>query len=365
MPDCTQLASKLPWRLGCAVVILACAAGAPRLSGDEFSERDASSTSGNVEGLIGAPIPAAPPGYESVSEFASEIASKKLGLVDGKSLSRGVHVVREVEFSRPAGVPLHLDLYMPRQAKGRMPGLILLHSGGWRDGTRQDYQSYASAFADQGYVAATVDYRLAPRDPFPAALQDVKHAIRWMRRNADKYQIDPARLGIIGSSAGGHLALLAAYTAGNRDLEKNSDSIDPTSDEVQAVVEIYGPTDLTVDPATVPPMVARCVTDFLGASAFVAPDLCRKASPLTYVSAAAPPTLIIHGTLDDIVPISQADALARRLAELRVPYVYDRIDGWPHAMDLTIPIHQRCVWLSERFLERAFELSHHSEQTHP
>ena len=118
---------------------------------------------------------------------------------------------------------------------------------------------------------------------------------------------------------------------------------------VQCVVNLYGPCDLTTDFVRQNEYANRVVKKFLGPSIDDDLMLYQQASPITHLDANDPPTLILHGTIDDVVPIDQGDALAEKLDQLEVPYLYDRLPGWPHAMDLAQPVNDRCVWLMERF----------------
>jgi len=116
---------------------------------------------------------------------------------------------------------------------------------------------------------------------------------------------------------------------------------------VQAVVDFYGPYDLTTELAKGADPVRR----FMGGKSFDdAPELYRRASPMTYLDKNAPPTLILHGTIDEVVPIEQSDRLAARLKELGVPCVYERVEGWPHTMDMAQPVNERCRFVMDEFL---------------
>src|SRR5205814_4600921 len=127
---------------------------------------------------------------------------------------------------------------------GPFPAVLCVHGGGFRAGTREGYDGLIRKLAERGYVAATVTYRLAPKYPFPAAVYDVKAAVRWARANAAKYRIDPDRIGVTGGSAGGHLALFLGVTADVKEFE--GDGGNPTQpSRVACVVNVYGPSDFT------------------------------------------------------------------------------------------------------------------------
>ena len=238
-----------------------------------------------------------------------------------------------------------LDLFKPKQLKQPVPGLILIHGGSWSGGSRKHNGVYCRHFAQKGYVVATIDYRLSGEAPFPAAIQDVNCAIRWMRANAAKLGVDPNKIGLVGGSAGGHLAMLAAYSADTNDPELQGTGGHPgVSTRVQALVDLYGPNSLARARRS------RATRAFLqGKTSAQDPQLYAKASPINYVTKDAPPTLILHGSIDELVPVTQSDNLSARLAELGVPYLYDRIEGWHHVMDLTAEVHDHCTWMMDQF----------------
>jgi acetyl esterase/lipase len=201
------------------------------------------------------------------------------------------------------------------------------------------YHYYCVRFAEHGYVAATISYRLYRVAPFPAAVEDAKCAVRWMRANAAKLGIDPDRIGVAGGSAGGHLSMMVAYAPDTSELEGAGGHGDESS-RVQAVVNIYGPTDLTTEFAR----GNRAVSDFLGGKSYDdAPETYRLASPITHVTKDDPPTLILHGSIDSTVPIEQAELLVERLKQTGLEYDYDRVEGWPHAMDVEANVNRHCL----------------------
>ncbi len=247
---------------------------------------------------------------------------------------------------------LKLDLYSPKQLDKSVPGLIFIHGGAWKGGQRSDYHYYGVKFAGEGFVVATVSYRLLPDWPFPAAVHDVKCAIRWMRANAEDLQINPDHIGVAGGSAGGHLALMVGYSADVPELEGNGGHAGISS-RVQAVVNLYGPTDLTTPFAT----SNGTVVDFMGGKRIAdAQQQYELASPITHVTKDDPPTLILHGAIDDTVPIVQADLLAKKLKVTGLTYHYDRLEGWPHTMDLAEVVNRRCRRLMLDFFDQHLQL---------
>lgn len=246
----------------------------------------------------------------------------------GAQAPAGVVVENDVEFSNPDGQHLQLNLARPATGAGPFPAVLCIHGGGFRAGTRQSYDRLIGKLAERGYVAATVTYRLAPKYPFPAAVHDVKAAVRWLRANAGKYRIDPARIGATGGSAGGHLAQFLGVTANVPEFE--GDGGNPReSSRVRCVVNYYGPSDLTqsygksVDAAEVLPL-------FLGGNLEQARERHVRASPLYWVTPDAAPTLLVHGTKDTYVAYEQATWIHERLKAAGVPVELLTLEGAGH-----------------------------------
>ena len=164
-----------------------------------------------------------------------------------------------VEYTNPDDQHLQLNLARPKTGDGPFPAVVCIHGGGFRAGTREGYDNLCIRLAEHGYVAVTVTYRLAPKYPFPAAIHDVKAAVRWARANAAKYRIDPDRIGVTGGSAGGHLAQFLGVTADVKEFEGDGGNASQSS-RVACVVNFYGPSDFTksygksVDAAAVLPL---------------------------------------------------------------------------------------------------------------
>jgi acetyl esterase/lipase len=314
---------------------------------------------GNVTGPLASKLegtpPAIPVGGKSADEIKAKIKSGDIKRISRiPKLSEKVEAQLDVEYGKGGDKPLLLDLYKPKGMQKPAPGLIFVHGGSWSGGNRKIYGYYCQHFAEKGYVAATIEYRLSGEAPFPAAIQDVNCAIRWMRANAAKLGVDPNKIGLAGGSAGGHLVLLAAY-ANTDDPELEGTGGNPgVSSRVQAVVDLYGPVTLRASKTARRSAVLRFMG---GKSTEEAPELYAKASPFNHLTKDAPPTLILHGTVDELVPIAQSDKLAAKLGELGVPYLYDRQEGWHHAMDAVAVVNVRCVWFMDQFLSQVLPVS--------
>ena len=294
-------------------------------------------------------VPPIPQGYADEQAVMSAILFGQIKLIDAKNISLpdNVEEILDIEYGTGGERKLQLDLYLPKGRTKATPAIIFIHGGAWKSGNRGDMKFYCVKFAEKGYVTATVTYRLTGEASFPAAVYDVKCAVRWLRANAAKYQVDSGSIVVSGNSAGGHLSMMIGYSD-DPSLE-GSGGNNNLSSRVCAVVNFYGPTDLTTDFAR----NQGVVKEFIGGKTFdEAPDTYQLASPLFNLTRDDPPTLIFHGTIDGTVPIGQADKLADKLKELRIDYVYERYDGWPHTMDLAEAVNRRCVYQMEQFFKK-------------
>lgn len=214
-------------------------------------------------------------------------------------------VERDITYCTQGGDDLKMDLYRPEEPNGA--AVMFIHGGGWTSGSKNGGSGSEMwpELLGRGYLVASIDYRLAPEDPFPAQMEDVTCAVLYLKRNAAELGIDPQRIGAYGGSAGGHLASLLGTTGGHG-YEGGITSPDA---EVAAVVDLFGPTDLTVD---FDGASARIITTVFGAVDRDSKVLVQ-ASPVHNVSADDSPFLIIHGELDELVPIAQGEALYEAL----------------------------------------------------
>ena len=214
------------------------------------------------------------------------------------------------------GVSQPMDIYRPTQRPaGRIPVLVYVHGGSFVGGDKRKGSGVGDipAMVARGYMVAAINYRLAPTYYFPAPLEDVKCAIRYLRANAAQYGLDAERIGIWGGSAGGHLAAMAGLTGDGEDFVKGGYA--DQSSGVAAVVDMFGPSDLAGD--------FNWLQTFLLGRAFGTTDkraaILARASPVNYVSAHTPPMLIMHGDQDDVVPVSQSYTLYERLRAAGAP----------------------------------------------
>lgn len=228
----------------------------------------------------------------------------------------------DVTYCTVDGVELKMDVYYPEGAASRTPAVVYIHGGGWTSGDktegfgRRDIPDLIEA----GFTIFSVDYRLAPRYTFPAMIEDVKCAIRSLRAHAEEYRIDPDRIGVWGSSAGGHLTGLLGLTDADAgfDVGQYADQ----SSRVQAVAIFFGPTDLTV------PFPGG----YDGARQVFAGFPPELASPITYVTPDDPPVLLVHGDADDLVPLDQSERLYEKLVAAGVEARLVVVKDGPHSL---------------------------------
>jgi acetyl esterase/lipase len=247
---------------------------------------------------------------------------------NGQTIRREVRVENDVVFGKGGSTELKLDLAMPKDGDGSFPAIVCIHGGGWVSGDRKQLRQTIEALARRGYVAISPDYRLAPRDRFPAQIEDCKAAVRWLRANAEQYHIDTRKIGSVGFSAGAHLACLLGVTGKDDGLEGEGGSAEQSS-AVQAVVSFFGPTDLT-EAVWDKDVQTKNLVPLLGGTAAEKAEAYRKASPMTYAGKNAPPFLFLHGTADRLVPIKQSQDLADKLRQAGVSARVVPVEGEGH-----------------------------------
>jgi acetyl esterase/lipase len=241
----------------------------------------------------------------------------------------GVHTQFDIAYETLPGFrPLTLDLYTPRTQSGPVPLVLFVHGGDWSNGDSRhaapfaDFPRALAGLAAQGYVVASLNYRLSQEAHFPAALQDVKAAIRWLRGHAVASGGDPTRLALWGVSAGAQLASLAGVSCGVMEFEPKGDvGADAPSDCADAVIDWYGPTDLqTLAQDNGKTVAGSAEVNYLGCDpSNCVPGLARLSSPLAFISVQAPPFLIQHGLADTAVSPKQSQKLYDKLKAQAVP----------------------------------------------
>ena len=280
--------------------------------------------------------------------------------------TRTITVTRDIAYLG-LGREEKLDLYAPADASSEepCPGIVIIHGGGWLGGGRANTreQNFGTVLARAGYVCASIDYALSrpAKATWPGNVHDCKRAVQFLRRYAGVYGVDPAHIGAIGGSAGGHLAAMLAVTGQDAVLEP-AHPYPGVSSRVQAAVNMYGIADLFTWQATDPDGTPNGTLKYgaseqmLGCTAEGSPDVWRQASPVHHAAPGAAPILILHGDCDTTVGYNQAFEFAHRLGELNLEYQAHLIRDVGHTFDLEKwgqrPLPEPLAPLVTRFLDK-------------
>ena len=240
----------------------------------------------------------------------------------GTGSAQELRVEEDVQYGEAEGEALLLDAYLP-EGEGPHPAVVVIHSGGWARGDKSEWASEGAMLSENGYAAFVINYRLAPEFHFPAQIDDCRAAVAWVREHAAEYDVDPARVGAFGGSAGGNLAALLA-TSGEGPLD--------TGSRVLAAVSWSGPMDLTQGRVSVQGG-GGALRRYLGAPAFRDPQVLREASPLYQVDPTDAPIYLAHSTRE-FIPSSQATDMADALREAGVPHDLLLVEGGAHSQGI-------------------------------
>ena len=255
--------------------------------------------------------------------------------------TKEVRIDRGITFASPDGVDLKLNVYRPLLS-GKYPALIIIYGGAWRTGSPDDYEKFSCYMAARGYSAIAIDYRHAPEYKFPNQLEDVETALRYIQDHANELEVDLERVAVMGRSAGGHLASLAAY-------QQNYLSI-------RAVVNYYGPVDLAkgyYDPPVPDPIdIQTILENFLGGTPEELSELYQQASPINYLRPNLPPSLLIYAGRDHLVQAKFGRQLYEKLRATDNPAIWLEIPWAEHAFDAVFfgVSNQLALYYTERFL---------------
>jgi acetyl esterase/lipase len=245
-------------------------------------------------------------------------------------VNEGPIVYRDLPYVTEGHERQKLDLYLPREGKN-LPLIIRIHGGAWLSGSKE--WEKPEDFIRNGYAVASINYRLSQHAIFPAQIQDCKAAVRYLRANAQKYNLDPNRFAAWGSSAGGHLVALLGTTGDINEFDVGENLT--VSSRVQAVVDYFGPTDL-IDFHRMPDGTVRSSPDTPVAKLIGGPvqdnlEKARKANPIIYITKNDPPFLIIHGDKDKTVPLHQSELLEAALKKAGVPVTFYTVKDGGHS----------------------------------
>lgn len=213
----------------------------------------------------------------------------------------------DVAYDDRSGEDTTLDVYLPEDGATQRPAVLFLHGGAWASGDKSEYGDAAQRLAGSGYVAATANYRLVPEGSYPAAIQDARCALAFLRGHAAEYGIDPDRIAVVGYAAGGHLASMLGVAQGTAELEPDCSA--GTTGAANAVVAASAMHDLTLLDDT------SEVEAFLGGTLTELPDRYAIASPVSHVKPGAPPYLLIHGDFDFVISVEQSERMNAALRD--------------------------------------------------
>jgi len=279
-----------------------------------------------------------------VARYWHTVVAGAVALTSAAALHAGeIDVVYGQEYVARSSGPLKADVYMPK-GEGPYPGVLVVHGGAWKMGTRAQLAGVAQLLADHGYTAVAISYRLAPQHKFPAQIEDCKSAVRWMRSEAAKWKIDPDRVGGFGYSAGAQLVALLGTTAPEDGLEGVEDYQSLPSTRLQAVAAGGAPCDFR----PIPPEV-KGLAFWLGDTQARVPQQYRLASPAAFVTADDPPMFLFHGDSDAVVPRVSAEQMHEALTTAGVPaelYVV------PHCGHLLACMNMEAINRSIAFLDK-------------
>ena len=270
-----------------------------------------------------------------------------------------VEVTRDIVFGQGGDVELHLDLARPVGLSEPAPCIVVIHGGAWRHGDKSSHLNEIRRFAEEGYVSATIQYRLCPEHRFPAQVEDVKCAVRFLRAHASDYGIDPERIGAVGFSAGAHLSMMLGCMDAKDGFEGDGGWGDQSS-KIQAVVSFFGPTDLPGD--DIPDNSIPLVNEFIGGPKSEKLKAFQDASPITYVDPGDAPMLLLQGTEDPLVPHSQAIKMVTAMTKANVPgrieLLIDAGHGWDgeelnRSIDVTHQFFRRYLRGDKNWTEKA------------
>lgn len=297
--------------------------------------------------------------YTPETTYQKLIGNYSFISIASQQVPSSVTEIKNITYVRYGNRSLQLDLYLPKhKTHEEYPAIIFVHGGGWRAGYRTNFTAFAIAMAERGYAAATISYRLSPEALYPAAIQDAKAAVRWLRQHAKKYQINANQIAIAGGSAGGQIASLAGITHGLQKFDPAlpSSQLGKSSSHVNAIVNIDGLSDFTSAAARFyeddPNKNPSAAGAWFGGRYNEKPDLWREASPIFYVNKNTPPILFLISNQERF-SLGYTDMI-KKMEPLKIPYQVVKIPNSPHSFWLFDPWLQPSVEAVVNFLDKQF-----------
>jgi len=266
--------------------------------------------------------------------------------------TENINLMVDIPYAETDNPRQMLDLLLPKEPAGKpLPVIVFIHGGGWRNGSKQSSTWKIANFVKTGnYAGVSINYRLSAESQWPTQIHDCKAAIRWIRANAKKYNLDPDKIGIWGSSAGGHLVAMLGTSADVIAMDGTLGSNFGLSSAVTCVVDFYGPTDLTtMDQNAAEGAVMKHNTPdspetlLLGYMATKNPEGAATASPITYITPDDPPFLIVHGTKDPVVPYAQSVTFHEALKKAGVSSTLLSVTGGGHGKGFGADVNQNVI----------------------
>lgn len=310
-----------------------------KLTKDEFSGPLFNQIDTNHDGVV-------------TAEEDRAFVSRRSNLVPNARVAESVEALLDVPYAGTDNPRQKLDLYLPktRNDDQPLPVVVFIHGGGWQNGDKRGGYRMISPLVESGeYVGVSVGYRLSSEAVWPAQIQDCKAAIRWLRANAKKYNLDPNKIGVTGTSAGGHLVAMLGTSGEVAELEGKLGSDLKESSRVNCVVDQFGPTDLlAMGGSHNNPNSPE--SKLVGGAIQENKETAHHASPTSYVSKDDPPFMLIHGTNDPAVPFNQSERLHEALKQVGVESVLIPVEGGGHGNFGTTEVAERMRQFFDRHL---------------
>ncbi len=294
--------------------------------------------------------------YTVENRFAGDVKNFPMIKIAATKVPASVIESKNITYQRHGRRALQLDLYRPRHAGSPVPAVILVHGGGWRSGYRTHLTPLAIELAEAGYVVATISYRLAPEARYPAAVHDVKAAVRWMRKNANKYGVTPDQIAVGGASAGGQIASLVGVTNGMEKFDPES-ATSSVSSNVQLILNIDGLSDFTSEEARKheddPRKNPSAAGSWFGGRYAEKKALWHEASPIYYVSDNMPAILFLNSARERFHV--GRDEMIEKMQSHKIPYRVETLPNTPHTFWLYEPWLEPAAAIVVKFLDQQFE----------